>query len=194
MCDNGYLSWSCTVPPDKNATCYKNIRFSEWLESMRKDVECFFGIMKGRFCILRYGFRFHSITECDKLWLSCCALHNMLLDVDGLARNWEAGEQSDWEIMHANSLTHDKHVNFVTPFAVTRLNRDFEMEANKTQEEDIPDLNDDDSKIFDKFTVNGKRIVSKMPLLLFRKCLVEHFNIRFQRNDITWPRRFKINN
>ena len=157
-------------------------------------MECFFGIMKGRFCILRYGFRFHSITECDKLWLSCCALHNMLLDVDGLARNWEAGEQSDWKIMHANSLTHDKHVNVVTPFAVARLNRDFEMEANKTQEEDITDLNDDDSKIFDKFTVNGKRIVSKMPLLLFRKCLVEHFNIRFQRNDITWPRRFKINN
>ena len=80
---------------NKNATCYENIRFSEWLESMRKDVECFFGIMKDRFCNLRYVFRFHSITECDKLWLSCFALHNMLLDVDGLARNWEAGEHSD---------------------------------------------------------------------------------------------------
>ena len=52
MVDNGYLSWSCTVPPNNNATRYDTIRFSEWLESMRKDVECLFGIMKGRFCIL----------------------------------------------------------------------------------------------------------------------------------------------
>ena len=69
MVDNGYLSWSCTVPPDNNATRYDIIRFSEWLESMRKDVECLFGIMKGRFAILRYGFRFQSIVDCDKMWL-----------------------------------------------------------------------------------------------------------------------------
>ena len=61
MVDNGYLSWSCTVPPDNNGLTYKDIRFSEWLESMRKDVECLFGIMKGRFTILRYELRFHSI-------------------------------------------------------------------------------------------------------------------------------------
>ena len=29
MVDNGYLSWSCTVPPDNNATKYDIIRFSE---------------------------------------------------------------------------------------------------------------------------------------------------------------------
>ena len=46
MVDNVYLSWSCTVPPDRNGTTYDVIRFSEWLESMRKDVECVFGIMK----------------------------------------------------------------------------------------------------------------------------------------------------
>ena len=28
------------------------IRWSKWLESMRKDVECTFGIMKGRWRIL----------------------------------------------------------------------------------------------------------------------------------------------
>ena len=65
--DNGSLSWSCTVPPDICGTTYEDIQFSEWLESMRKDVECLFGIMKGRFLILRYGFRFHKIlcvTKC----------------------------------------------------------------------------------------------------------------------------------
>ena len=52
--DNGYLSWSCTIPPSGNGTTYEVIRFSEWLESIRKDVECTFGIMKGRFAILKY--------------------------------------------------------------------------------------------------------------------------------------------
>ena len=77
MVDNGYLSRPYTVPPDNNGLTYNVIRFSEWLESMRKDVECLFGIMKGRFTILRYGLRFHSIDQCDKMWLTCCALHNM---------------------------------------------------------------------------------------------------------------------
>ena len=67
MLDNGYLSWSCTVPPVKDGVTYKYIRFSEWLESMQKDVECTFGIMKGRFCSLRYGLRVKSIKKCDQI-------------------------------------------------------------------------------------------------------------------------------
>ena len=58
MVDNGYLSWSCTVVPIKDGTIYKDIRFLEWLESIQKDVECTFGIVKGRFAILRYGVHF----------------------------------------------------------------------------------------------------------------------------------------
>ena len=46
--DNGYLSWSVTVPPLKQTNFRNEIRFSEWIESMRKDVECTFGILKGR--------------------------------------------------------------------------------------------------------------------------------------------------
>ena len=52
MVDNGYLAWSTTIPPMKHAVTYKCIPLSECLESMSKDVECTFGIMKGRFCIL----------------------------------------------------------------------------------------------------------------------------------------------
>ena len=65
--DNGYLSWSCTIPPSGNGTTYEIIRFSEWLESMRKDIECTFGIMKCRFAILKYGLRFQNIAKCDEM-------------------------------------------------------------------------------------------------------------------------------
>merc|ERR1712197_335341 len=70
--DNGYLNWSCTVPPMKNALSYKFIRMSEWLESMRKDVECTFGILKGRFSILKTGIKLHGFELTDQIWLTCC--------------------------------------------------------------------------------------------------------------------------
>lgn len=35
----------------------------------------------------------------DDIWLTCCALHNWLLDIDGLSSEWTAGTpvRSDWE-------------------------------------------------------------------------------------------------
>jgi hypothetical protein len=41
--DNGYLNWPTTVPPIKTSCSCTEIRFSKWLESVRKDVECTFG-------------------------------------------------------------------------------------------------------------------------------------------------------
>ena len=173
MVDNGYLSWSCTVPPIKDGVSYEHIRFSEWLESMRKDVECTFGIMKGRFCILRNGFRFHSIKKCDQTWLTCCALHNRLLFIDGLHENWDIGKLSNWggKYYKSNKLT--------TPVALQRLHGQVKTTGFK--------LGTNTSA--DKYTVNGKRIVKKIPLSIFQDRLVEHFDIRFKKNDIVWPRR-----
>ena len=97
--DNGYLNWSVTVPPMKETNRRSEIRFSEWLESLRKDVECAFGILKGRWRVLKAGIRVHGILTCDRVWLTCCALHNMLLEVDGLSKKWDQGVSSDWETM-----------------------------------------------------------------------------------------------
>jgi hypothetical protein len=46
--DNGYLPWSCTVPPFSITNKIAKTRWLKWIESMRKDVECTFGILKGR--------------------------------------------------------------------------------------------------------------------------------------------------
>ena len=190
ICDNGYLAWSCTVPPDNNATSYNSIRFSEWLESMRKDVECLFGIMKGRFAILRNGFRFHMIEHCDQMWLTCCALHNLLLNIDGLDKNWENGVRSNWEECYTQNQCNNINMNIDTPFSIQRLNRDL------TLVEDMESGYDTDDQIgmntsMTNYVEDGKRIVSKMPLSLFRQCLINHFAIRFQRDDIVWPRHIK---
>ena len=64
---------------------------------MRKDVECTFGILKGRFRVLKTGIPLHGIEVCDKVWYTCCALHNFLLEEDNLSERWDVNRymQSD---------------------------------------------------------------------------------------------------
>jgi DDE superfamily endonuclease len=64
---------------------------------MRKDVECCVGILKGRFRILKTGIRLQLFTAVDNIWFTCCALHNYLLEVDGLHKQWARGVSSDYE-------------------------------------------------------------------------------------------------
>ena len=174
--DNGYLNWSCTVPPIKHPITYEEIRFSEWLESMRKDVECTFGILKKRFSVLKTGFRLQSIAQCDKVWRTCCALHNLLLFNDGLDKNWETGKK-----MKTSSCD----VNDVIPFAIQRLISNDKCSNNHTKYE---------KDYFKKYSLGGKRVVSKIPLDIFQERLIHHFDIRFKNNDIKWPQRKKNSN
>ena len=52
--NNGYLQWLCTVPPFTITIDLDEICWSKWLEGMRKDVECTFGVLKGRWRILKF--------------------------------------------------------------------------------------------------------------------------------------------
>ncbi len=51
------------------------------LESVRKDVECTFGILKKRWKVLNSGFKYHKIVKCKQIFITCCVLHNFLLDM-----------------------------------------------------------------------------------------------------------------
>lgn len=97
LVDNGYHSWATTVPPIKATTKKSKICFSSWLESMRKDVECTFGIFKGRWRILKSGIRLSGVECADDIFLTWCALHNWLLEIGGLDKEWRHGVPSDWE-------------------------------------------------------------------------------------------------
>jgi hypothetical protein len=88
ICDNGYLHWSCTVPPFGVANNIEEICWSKWLELMRKDVECTFSILKGQWRIIKSGVRLCGVDALYYVWLTCCALHNWLLEVDGLKEEW----------------------------------------------------------------------------------------------------------
>jgi len=82
ICDNGYLQWPTLMCPFMRSetngpyeTCY-----SANFESVRKDVECVFGILKGRFGYLATGFLHRQIAVCENVFVACCVLHNMMLD------------------------------------------------------------------------------------------------------------------
>jgi hypothetical protein len=99
LCDGGYHRWrtmQCPLKPERLSNP-EEIALSKRMESIRKDVECLFGVLKARFRLLKLPFLYHgnnSKSKCDNVFFTCCMLHNVLLQYDGLM-DWEA--DIDWE-------------------------------------------------------------------------------------------------
>jgi hypothetical protein len=82
ICDNGYLTWLTTICPHAHFdSTTMEVFFSTNLESVRKDVECTFGILKKRWRVFNNGILFRDIDVCDKVFTTCCCLHNVLLNL-----------------------------------------------------------------------------------------------------------------
>ena len=75
--DGGYHKWRVMQEPLKHAVDYIQVRWSKWVESVRKDIERVFGIMKKRFIILKHGTEYNTQSKCDYVFLACCMLHNV---------------------------------------------------------------------------------------------------------------------
>lgn len=90
--DGGYNRWNVLMPPYKHQIeGTDEARWSKHVESLRKDVECTFGILKKRFAILKNRFRLHHKERISDIFWCCCILHNMLHKWDGYD-DWEAVE------------------------------------------------------------------------------------------------------
>ncbi|CAB9523595.1 Plant transposon protein [Seminavis robusta] len=207
---NGYHQWSCTQAPGKADLTLPERRLSEFIESFQKDAKCTFGILKGRFRILKADIRLEGTEAADNIWLTCCALHNWLLDIDGLSSEWQNGVQSDWE----GELGDNEAEGFAeyAPFAVQRLqqpeiaqfgSREHERSMARpgllvpevSQEDDSAAGDNDDnlSITSDGFgeTVDedGAVYINSLSYREFRSLLVEHFDILWRCRAIIWPTR-----
>ena len=81
ICDNGYPRWPSSICP--YAGCENSSLkgfFSTNLESVRKDVECTFGILKKRWQVLNDGLVYRDINKCKRIFNACCCLNNLMLD------------------------------------------------------------------------------------------------------------------
>lgn len=54
--DNGYHWWPISIPQVKVSGDQRVLRWLEWIESIRKDIECRFGILKGLYVSLKLVF------------------------------------------------------------------------------------------------------------------------------------------
>ena len=165
---------------------------------MRKDVECTFGILKGRWRILKTGVRLHGIRVVDTIWLTCCALHNMLLEEDGIGEEWECGVSiEDWlGKLGENDFKHDEEqAPAVFDRLMNNLNiRNYDLsgmgpglDVTETQMDVEDDDNENDLEM--PALREGEIVeVRKLPLAYFRRKLVQHFNILFESGDLIWPR------
>ena len=180
--DNGYLLWPILMPPVKNTSSRKAIRWSEWVESMRKDVECTFGILKGRFRILKTGIRVHGVERCDNIFLTCCAIHNWFLEIDGRDGTWESS--AAW-FDSADEV--QRHV----PFALRRLNNPAAVRMGLgTPSEETYDV--DNMPVRGTHQINNDTLSTNVLNLdheEFRKKLITHFDVLFQKRKISWPTR-----
>lgn len=89
LVDGGYHKWRIMQCPYKHTGDTDKVRWSEFAESVRKDVECSFGILKKRFQFLKNGVNWQNKNDIDNAVFSCVKLHNMLHEFDGYDERWE---------------------------------------------------------------------------------------------------------
>lgn len=97
------------MPPTKYPGIPDDTDFSSMMESVRTDVECSFGILKGPVTIIKLSIPYHKKEDIDNVFFTCCILHNMLHTNDGMGYleagvrwNESAGNHEAW--LHKPSM------------------------------------------------------------------------------------------
>ena len=101
--DPGYHQWEATQAASKVTTASDYAEWRARMESVRKDIECFFGRMKSRFRVLKTPMSFHKKVHVDNTFFTCVALQNILHDWDKVANNLTTWEVTmEWNTSFGN--------------------------------------------------------------------------------------------
>ncbi|XP_071687261.1 uncharacterized protein [Rutidosis leptorrhynchoides] len=80
LVDDIYPKWATLVKSFKCSIEPKNLKFKSFQEAARKDVERAFGVLQGRWAILKYPTRPFSINKIRRIMYTCVILHNMITE------------------------------------------------------------------------------------------------------------------
>ena len=161
-------------------------------------MECTFGILKGRFRVLKNGIRVRGPAATDNIWLTCCALHNFLLEEDGLDQPWEKPVSIEtWlEPGFANHSDRDLLRMFGME-EVSDAHRELDATATGQQMPPWAVEGEDDNHSVDVTALPPPAVrelgdstsVNSLSLRKFRSKLIEHFDVLFHQNKLKWPSR-----
>ena len=79
------------------------------VESTRKDIECIFGILKKKFLILKNPIRQHIKENIERMFLTCCVIHNMTREAEGKFDDWMESDDDGQEYDPLAELVRRKH-------------------------------------------------------------------------------------
>ncbi|KAL5719056.1 hypothetical protein ACHQM5_011888 [Ranunculus cassubicifolius] len=86
LCDGIYPKWACLINAERVLDTAAKRNFTKVHEATRKDIECSFGRLKGKWHILERPARFHYREDMTNVMNCCVILHNMAvqdLSTDG---------------------------------------------------------------------------------------------------------------
>ena len=169
--DNGYHHWKEFTCPFKVHADAKMIRWSKWVESVRKNVECFFGRLKMRFRCLLNPIWISNEAQIDDMFISCAILHNMLLTWDGLDIRYE--DPLSWHSMQ--DIVHpcdDEPQTDIFDRVQRRTLVHTDMTTIRSREQ-LAGTTDDEE-------------ISEATFYSQRLALIEHFHYHWCRNEIIW--------
>ncbi|XP_071700103.1 uncharacterized protein [Rutidosis leptorrhynchoides] len=90
LTDGIYPDWATLVKGYSCLTEEPTIKFTRFQVSARKDIERAFGVLQGRFHIIRIASRSMSVNRMRIVMECCLILHNMILEDNGFALSkWE---------------------------------------------------------------------------------------------------------
>ena len=138
----------------------KELQWSKALESVRKDVECFFGVLKGRFRVLKLPIQYREKTDIDSMFMTCCILHNIIHAYDGRLE-WE--RDVDWAGVDGR-------------LDVTFADADADFTLFGRQKAAVPGMTLDTEE------------ETEPDFFTLRRDLVEHHDCAKQAGEVTWLR------
>jgi hypothetical protein len=183
--DGGFYQIGCLMDTGVTKWTMNSVRFSEFVESIRKDVECLYGILKCRFRYLLNPIETHNPLFIEAAFKAACILNNMILEYDkvyhSVLQMWRE-DAIDWSDM-------------------INLNPDM-------TDEDIENLS------FERYTVFEEEQASNIPFLTLQQCrnttapleifpsseydykrlkdmLSTSFTKQFSFGQVYWPKRFE---
>eukprot|EP00041_Stephanoeca_diplocostata_P006072 m.74419 g.74419 ORF g.74419 m.74419 type:complete len:485 (-) comp16158_c0_seq21:95-1549(-) len=173
IADGGYHRWRCMQCPVKWSNSESTTLWSSWVESIRKDVECVFGRVKGRFRCLKIPSRLQSLEMVSKTFKACCVLHNWILEI-------YSTDVEDCEFLDGDEVLHIQRTHEDTIVARAQSNTNIQRHVDNTFDASGVGL------FQMRLDLNDVVVEHEDSWSILRSRLISHFKYAFRQKLIRW--------